>query len=77
MNVRAKMRCVSVSRDQQTTVVRMEPVVSGSAENAEWSRWTPSGELRLGITNDKPAAGAFTPGAEYLVDITPAPAAAE
>jgi hypothetical protein len=55
--------------------VTLQPVYADSdgdeKANAEWSKWTPSGELRLVITN--PAAyGQFKIGKAYYVDLTSA-----
>ena len=43
--------------------------------NEEWSKWTPSGELSMSITN--PAAIAeFEVGKDYYLDFTPCDSAA-
>jgi hypothetical protein len=42
----------------------------GKSDNAEWSKWTPSGELRMFVTN--PAAiDAFDVGKSYYLELTP------
>lgn len=54
---------------EQVTVT-LQAVYGGDDDkaNAEWSRWTPSGELRLTITN--PAAyEQFKLGKAYFVDL--------
>lgn len=44
------------------------------AGNGSWSKWTPSGDLSISITN--PAAhGKFVDGEEYFLDFTPAKSA--
>lgn len=44
---------------------------NGESEDNTFARYSPSGELRITITN--PAlAGAFTPGEKTYVDFTPA-----
>ncbi len=77
---RAKMRCVSKA---QTTSAHNygepKPVDSESVEfmpvvgpgNEEWSKWTPSGSLKLQINNPK-AVGAIEVGKDYFIDISPA-----
>jgi len=86
MAVRAKMRCTGVntsgaicaSTDKENPfgkmiTVTLQPVYGGADDkaNAEWSKWTPSGELKLAITN--PAAyEQFEVGKAYYVDLTPA-----
>lgn len=82
--VRAKVRVVELKTDlhnapqsdppqmQQVTVVA-QPVFGGQDDeaNREWSKWTPSGEIRLVISN--PAAyEMFRLGKTYFVDFTPA-----
>lgn len=83
MAVRAKMRVVRTEtglhapeaegdKMQQVTVT-MQPVFGGKEDeaNREWSKWTPSGELRLTITN--PAAyEQLKLGKAYYVDLSPA-----
>lgn len=83
-SVRAKVRVIEMKTDlhnapqadpprmQQVTVVA-QPVFGGKEDeaNREWSKWTPSGEIRLTITN--PAAyEMFKLGKPYFVDFTPA-----
>lgn len=75
MNVRAKFACIEVTKMKSgpdlMERVHLTPVVVGSEENKNWAKWTPSGRLEMTITN--PAlVGAFEPGAEYYLDITPA-----
>lgn len=75
--IRCKMVCSSVTKSgtepNRVERVRLDAVSGGSAENAAWSRFTPSGSLEFSITN-LPAQGKIEPGAEYFIDITPAPA---
>ena len=80
MAVRAKMRVTgvhdmtSVTGDGQvqTKQITMQPVYGGDddKENQQWSRWTPSGELRLAITNPE-AFKQFELGKAYYVDFNP------
>lgn len=78
-NMRAKVAIRDVTKPYEgAEEVRMVPVVSnenfgpnGESENNTYSRWTPSGEIKLTITN--PALhGQFTTGQEFYVDFTPA-----
>lgn len=51
--------------------VKFTAVADGSAENKEFFRWTPSGQINIGTLN--PAAWKqFELGREYYVDFTPA-----
>lgn len=45
----------------------LSPVTSGSEENKSFSIYTPSGEIRLHITNPN-ALDFFEPAAEYYVE---------
>jgi hypothetical protein len=85
MAVRAKLRVVEMKTDlhlapeakedermTQVTVV-LQPVFGGKNDeaNREWSKWTPSGEVRLCITNPD-AYRQFKLGQAYFLDFTPA-----
>ncbi len=51
------------------TVTMMPIYNNGDPENESWSKYTPSGELRMTITN--PAAiDAFEKGKPYYIDFT-------
>lgn len=75
MSVRAKFRVVSLKQTHLNmstgteigTVVELLPVTSGSDENKEFYKWTPSGKIELGTLNES-AAKAFEIGKEYYVD---------
>jgi hypothetical protein len=78
MTVRAKMKCFHVDHlksgnpDDVAADIRMVPVYDdGNPENKSWSKWTPSGEIRLFVTNPE-AIKQFEPGKSYFVDFTPA-----
>jgi hypothetical protein len=51
--------------------VKLLPVTSGSAENAEFYRLTPGGEITLSTINQT-ALDQFEEGKEYYVDFTKA-----
>ena len=70
MTVRAKFQCNSIQKspDNSTAVVHLMAVTSGSLENETWSKYTPSGQLQMVISN--PAAfEQFEQGKEYFIDI--------
>jgi len=50
--------------------IKAIPVTSGSKENDEFFRWTPSGELKFGTIN-KVAADLIHVGKAYYIDISP------
>lgn len=75
-NVRAKFvceRCEKTTDASNNIVVQvgMRPVYNDSEENKRWSKWTPSGQVQLTITNPD-AEHWFERGKEYYVDFTPA-----
>jgi len=79
MSVRAKMRCIGINRradnvaldseKTETQEVLLQPVYSDSEQNKTWSKFTPYGEVKLGISNPE-AVGQFKLGKAYWVDFT-------
>lgn len=77
MTVLAKMRVTgrheftSISKDAGVTqvTVTMQAVYDEGA-NSQWSKYTPSGELHLTITNPE-AYNQFVLGKAYLMTFTP------
>ena len=60
------------SEHAQVATVTMQPVYAGiDGENADWSKYTPSGKIEMCVTNPD-AIEAFELGASYFVDFTPA-----
>lgn len=51
------------------TVVKLNPVISGSDENKEFYKHSPSGSIELGTVNEA-AAAQFEIGKEYYVDFS-------
>mgnify|MGYP000322973180 CR=1 FL=1 len=62
------------SPDQVFAEITLAPVYAGQdgkPANADWSKATPSGEIKMGVTN--PAAiEKFTLGQKFYIDFTPA-----
>lgn len=71
MTVRAKFKVESVTTNENGGSVRLAPVVSGSAENERFFKWTPWGAIDIGTINAE-ALAQFKPGAEFFVDFTEA-----
>ena len=77
--MRAKMKVDSVELFESGEQVKMSPVCrssgyppDGSDEDNTFAKFSPSGELRLFISN--PALyGAHKPGMKFYVDFTPVP----
>lgn len=73
MSVRAKFRVGKIDKSHGTANIWMFPVVSSEpdSENSKFFAATPSGQLMLGVVNEK-AAEQFEVGKEYYLDFTPA-----
>jgi len=71
MNVRAKFFVTEVAQVIGGSRIRMSPVTGTSDENKSFFKWTPSGQLDMGLVSPEVAA-VFTPGAEFYVDFTAA-----
>lgn len=77
MSVIAKMRVIgrkeftSVSKDAGVTQVNvtLQPIYDEGA-NSQWSKYTPSGELQMTITNPE-AYNQFVLGKAYLLTFEP------
>lgn len=50
--------------------VRFTAVTSDMADCASWSQWTPTGELKMTITNPD-AMDALVVGRQYYLDLSP------
>lgn len=76
MTVRAKFKVQSLTDagDGMKSIV-LQPVIGDNPENKEFFKWTPSGQISLGVLNPS-AAEQFEIGKEFYVDFTPAPASA-
>lgn len=82
MSFRAKCRVTGVhnvsslhSKEEglvETKIVTLQPVFGGDDDDAnkQWSRWTPSGQLQLTITNPE-VFPELVNGKTFFVDFTP------
>jgi hypothetical protein len=57
----------TVKTGDDSEVLIMAPVTTGSEENKSFAKWTPWGKLELGISNPN-LVGTFNPGDEYIVE---------
>jgi hypothetical protein len=71
MKTRAKFKCVEKAKNQYHEKISLEPVTSGSPENDEFYKTTPSGVIHIQTCNPY-AANLFEVGKSYFVDFTPA-----
>lgn len=68
--VRTKFKVNGITQfEGGSFAVSMSPVTSGSEENKNFFKWTPSGSLDLRTVNEE-AVKAFEVGAEYYLDFT-------
>ena len=67
--VRAKFKVDEVSQTVSGGNVVLSPVTSGSPENEQFFKWTPSGRLEMGTINPD-AIKQFEPGKEFYIDFT-------
>jgi hypothetical protein len=70
MQAKLKVEYILGSGDESEVLV-MSPVTTGSEENKSFAKWTPWGKLELGISNPN-LVGKFKPGDEYFVEFTKA-----
>ena len=78
--IRAKFRCTKVQRIQTCnpdgTYLQMSEEIELTAvyggTNEAWSKWTPSGQLRMTINNPN-TQGKITPEKCYYIDLIEAP----
>lgn len=71
--VRAKMVCTGKqdrTGEDQGVDISLMAVYANSPENAEWSKFTPSGSLTMNCVNEN-ASSQFDVGREYYIDFTP------
>lgn len=73
-SVRAKFKVASVTEQEGgLKTATLHPVTTGSPENEQFFKWTPSGQIQLGTINPK-AAEKFVPGKQFYVDFVEAEA---
>lgn len=72
MTTRCKFRCNEVTKrsfkDGFEYTAKFSAVYSGSEDNKEFFKYTPSGSLDIGVYKED----LFQPGKEYYIDITEA-----
>lgn len=70
--MRAKFRVEQVVEEQENAfTVKMTAVTTGSEENKDFNKYTPSGSFEMFVDNPK-ALGFFELGEEYYFDISKA-----
>lgn len=69
MNIAARMKCQRLEKTVDAEYITFTAVYSAdrSDPNYTWSQFTPSGELKLTVTN-KDVWGRFIPGDTYQIN---------
>ncbi|MBF7978628.1 MULTISPECIES: hypothetical protein [Rahnella] len=73
MTVKAKFRVhlIQKAEDDSHRVIHLSAVTADKAGNEDWSKYTPSGDIRMHVTN--PAAfEQFAQGVDYFVEFSKA-----
>lgn len=65
--VRAKFRCNSITDYGTRKEVKASAVYGNEGENADFTKYTPSGELSMHISEETKAAEFFKPGEEFYL----------
>jgi len=72
--VRAKFVCnsyeTSLQQGAELRTVKLSAVYDGSPENKQFFKWTPNGQITMGVLNQA-AWESFTLGKEFYVDFVP------
>lgn len=71
--LRAKFKADSISKSVDGRWLVMSPVIGTAGDNQDWSKYTPSGDLRMFITNEAAfdTVDAIKPGDIFWIDIKP------
>ncbi|MCC6546218.1 hypothetical protein IT570_03530 [Candidatus Sumerlaeota bacterium] len=77
MAVKAKFKCVSKKETAYSTEIEFEAVCADEIpENQRYHKWTPSGNVKIAVTNPD-AIASFLVNKKYYLDFTPVDAANE
>ena len=69
--LKAKFKVTSITIYEGQREFHLSPVYgTDGTPNAQWSKWTPSGELKMTVTNEN-AFETLEVGKEYFLDFTP------
>lgn len=67
MSIKAKFFCSNVVPYAEGKQAQLSAVTSGSEENKSFSKYTPSGQLSINISNETEASNFFEVGKEYYL----------
>lgn len=74
MSVRAKFKCEAITEFENSKQAKLRAVYGTEGENADFTKYTPSGELSIMIDKEAQAAKEFVVGQHYYLTFEPAPA---
>ncbi len=66
---RTKFIVTSITNHINGIEINLGAVTTGELDKSFW-RWTPSGSIKVNLTNDAPARDMFMVGKEYFVDFS-------
>lgn len=71
--LRAKFKVESISREGTSRRLRLIASNQTDGDNKDWSKWTPSGNLELYISNEAVFSriDAMNPGDHFWLDLSP------
>lgn len=69
--MRAKLYIESITQTSHGETLELHAVTNGTAEDNTFSKYTPSANIKMTITNPE-LIGKFKPGQKLYVDFTPA-----
>lgn len=69
--MRAKFQVSTVTHMENGSELKLLPVTHGSPENEEFFKWTPYGEIKLGLLGAEQIEG-ISPGQQFYIDLIPA-----
>jgi hypothetical protein len=70
--MKAKFKCVSITDYGNNKQAVLSAVCGNEGENADFCRYTPSGELKITIDSGVPASEFFEPNKEYYLTFSEA-----
>lgn len=65
--VRAKFNCESVTNFKSGKTAKLRAVYGTAGENADFTKYTPNGELSISTSEEAPANDFFEPGSDYYL----------
>lgn len=66
--VKAKFKCQSVQNFEHGKEATLSAVYGTEGENADFTKATPSGSVKISISKDVPASDFFEPGKDYYLE---------